>query len=86
MSEYSGSPGVLDQETWILMLSLPPMRSRSVFQLLPYGGLESMKSNSIEGKPSLDKRRASLPPMMLSARRLRPSAGDRPCKSRRSRG
>ena len=31
---------------------LPPMRSRSVFQLLPYGGLESMKSNSMAGKAS----------------------------------
>ena len=43
------------------------MRSRSVFQLLPYVGLESMKSNSRDGNASLDSVECSGPPTMLSA-------------------
>ena len=43
------------------------MRSRSVFQLFPYGGLESMKSNSRVGKASLESVEYSGPPLMLSA-------------------
>ena len=49
------------------MSFLPPMRSRSVFQLFPYGGLESMKSNSRVGKASLESVECSGPPTMLSA-------------------
>ena len=43
-SEYSGSPACSIMNLRSFMPDLPPMCSRSVFQLLPYGGLLSMKS------------------------------------------
>ena len=35
---------------------LPPIRSRSVFQLFPYGGFDSMKSNSLGRESVVGKR------------------------------
>jgi hypothetical protein len=51
----------------LLAVGLPPRRSRSLFQLLPYGGFESMKSNSRAGNASFASVECSGPPMMLSA-------------------
>ncbi len=47
--------------------SLPPIASRSFFQLFPYGGLESMKSNSRAGKASCESVDHSAPPTTWSA-------------------
>jgi hypothetical protein len=50
-----------------LMPSFPPIRSRSLFQLLPYGGFDSMKSNSRDRKASFESVEYAGPPTMLSA-------------------
>ncbi len=67
ISEYSGSSACSMMKRGSLMPSLPPIRSRSLFQLLPYGGLLSMKSNSRDGKASFESVECAGPPMMLSA-------------------
>ena len=55
MREYSGSVSCSTTKRGSMMPDLPPMRSRSVFHDLPYGGLESMKSNSRAGKASAER-------------------------------
>ncbi len=57
------------------MSLLPPMRSRSVFQLLPYGGFESMKSNSRAGEAVLRERRAVEEVLRLVAFALQQQVG-----------
>ena len=51
----SGSPAWLMMKRESFKPSFPPIRSRSVFQLFPYGGFESMKSNSRVGNASWDR-------------------------------
>ena len=51
-SENAEFPSCPTTKRGSLMCALPPMRSRSPFQLLPQGGVESMKSNPCAGKAS----------------------------------
>ncbi|KAF5048261.1 hypothetical protein DSECCO2_451980 [anaerobic digester metagenome] len=66
-SENSGSPLCSMTKRGSRIPAFPPIRSRSPFQLLPYGGFESMKSNSRDGNASFESVEYSGPPTMLSA-------------------
>ena len=72
MSESSGSLPCWMTNLWSVIPDLPPIRSRSVFQLLPYGGLLSMKSKVWVPNASLESVECCGPPTMLASASFSP--------------